>query len=125
MANESVRCGFRNEEGVGQREGQQLGTHSVKYLWLRKPVAGPWRQADKEPVCLKPLATDPPVGEEMVLISVSNSLQATPAKKVSGTSEVTRGELWFPRRRLAQESGPLMLALLFLKLTCPWSIRAQ
>lgn len=45
VANKIVRCGFRNEkevEGNGRGEGQPLGTHGVKYLWLRKHVAAPW-----------------------------------------------------------------------------------
>lgn len=41
-------------EGIGSGGGQQLGTRGVKCLWLRKHVAAPWGQADKEPVCLKP-----------------------------------------------------------------------
>lgn len=60
VANEGIRVrgtdiGMRKKwKGMGSGGGQQLGTHGVKYLWLRKHVAGPWGQADKEPVCLKP-----------------------------------------------------------------------
>lgn len=79
VANLIVRCGFRKEkevEGNGGGEGQQLGTHSVKYLWLRKHVTGPWGLA----ACLSATLRrgtwlpETSVGEEMLLKSVSDSL---------------------------------------------------
>lgn len=47
LANVTVECGFRNKEEVEGNwggEGRLLSTHGVKYLWLRKHVAGPWGQ---------------------------------------------------------------------------------
>lgn len=47
LAKVTVGCGFRNKEEVEGNwggEGRLLSTHGVKYLWLRKHVAGPWGQ---------------------------------------------------------------------------------
>lgn len=77
--NVTVRCGFRNEkevEGNGRGEGQPLGTHRVKYLWLRKHIAAPWGQAAclsatfRRGTCLPETS----VGKETLLKSISDSL---------------------------------------------------
>lgn len=78
VTNVIVRCGFRNEKEVeGNRRGEgPLGTHRVKYLWLRKHVAAPWGQA----VCLSATfrqgtcLPETSVGKEMLLNSISDSL---------------------------------------------------
>lgn len=79
VANVLVRCGFRNEkevEGNGRGEGQPLGTHGVRYLWLRKHVAAPWGQAAYLSATFRrgTYLPETPVGKEMLLKSISDSL---------------------------------------------------